>query len=129
MNSIHAAQDCSNAENWCKLSPPSRTLLEVSKNHPGRITCIIPDNGLDIWIVNQFGQRVRRDAALQQYVTHVSTDIKPTNKSFELEISWPEDSEIQERLKILQCIAFFYQAKHPCRTSLVNIDFTKEGEN
>lgn len=78
-------------------------------------------------IVNHLGESIRGDATLKQYVTHASKDItRPENKIFELEITWPEDSETQGRLKILQCIAIFYQAKHPCRTSLVNINFVKE---
>ncbi len=131
-----AGQDCNTntgntaTENWCNLSPPSRNVLQVSRNNPGRIKCSVSSKGLDIWIINQFGERVRRDKALKQHVKQVSTGIHSTNKTFELEISWPEDSETQGRLKILQCIAFFYQATHPCRTSLVNIEFVDdEGEN
>lgn len=124
---LAAQEDCSNnAENWCRLVPTSRSLLEVSKNQPGRITCTISSNGRDIWIVNQFGERVRRDKNLQHHIRQISSDIKPENRSFELEISWPEDRETQERLRILQCIAFFYRSKHPCRTSLVNIKFVQE---
>ena len=56
----------------------------------------------------------------------VSNKVNPTNKSYELDIVWPEATEIQGRLKIIQCIGLFYGSRHPCRTSLVNIQFTRE---
>ena len=91
---------------------------------------MVAPTGLDVWIINQFGVRVRHDKTTKDFITQISNDIKPESKSFELEITWPEDREIQGKLKVLQCIAFFYQATHPCRTSLVNIEFVnEEGEN
>ena len=91
---------------------------------------MVAPTGQDVWIVNQFGLRVRRDKTTKDYITQISNDIKSESKSFELEITLPEDKEIQGKLKVLQCIAFFYQATYPCRTSIVNIQFVdEEGEN
>lgn len=123
-----SAQGCNNnAGNWCTISPNNYIPVEVSKTQPGRITCTISkDNGLDIRIINQFGEDVRRDPVLTEYIKPVSNRVGPTEKSYDLDIAWPQESEIQNRLKILQCIGLFSQSRYPCRTSLVNIQFVKE---
>ena len=126
---INTAQDCNNnAENWCKISPNNYHVIEVSKDQPGRITCTIPHpKGLDIRIINQFGEEIRVDSSLKGHVTQMSPTISLTNKSYEFEIDWPQESEIQERLRIIQCIGLFFGSRYPCRTSLVNIQFAKGG--
>lgn len=77
-------------------------------------------------MVNQYGEDIRKDSVLSNYLEHVKTSINPANKSFVLDVKWTNDKEIQERLRILQCISFYYGLRHPCRTSLVNVRFSKE---
>ena len=45
-------------------------------------------------------------------------------RSYDLEIRWTPDTDIQERLRMLQCEAIFHQTNnYVCKTSVVNINF------
>lgn len=87
--------------------------------------------GQDIVVVNQYGDEVRSHHILSSYVHQLQNSFRvdsqhTNNRSYHLEILWIEDRHIQEQLKIIQCIAVFHGRVHPCRTSVVNINFIHE---
>ena len=130
---LHAARPpCKSPEYWCHISPNDYAEIEIGEEQPAKIVCTIPYiNGHDIRVINQFGNEVRRDPELRDYVKQVlnplSNPIQHThNKSFHLEIYRPKDEHVQEKLRVIQCIGLLRGSTHPCRTSLINIHFTKE---
>ena len=101
------------------------------------MTCTIPQStGQDISVKNQFGIEVRLDTTLKNYIRQTSDPSSvPLNEesgsddqNYDLEISWTPDRDVQERLKILQCVAFFHRTNFICKTSVVNIHFINEPE-
>lgn len=47
-------------------------------------------------------------------------------RNYDLEIRWTPDTDIQERLRMLQCEAIFHQTNnYVCKTSVVNINFVQ----
>ena len=105
---------------------------------PGRVVCTIPQStGLDIFVKNQFGDDVRTDTTLKHYVHQTSDPSSvPQNtqnsesdeRNYNLEIHWTPNTDIQEKLRILQCEAIFHQTNYICKTSVVNINFIREPE-
>ncbi len=127
-----AGAPCSSPEYWCHISPNNYAQIEIGEEGPAKVVCTIPySNGYDIRIINHFGQDVRRDPALRNYVKQVmnplSNPIQHThNKSFHLEIYRPKEKHLQEKLSVIQCIGILRYTSYPCRTSLINIQFTEE---
>ena len=52
---------------------------------------------------------------------------QPSKKEvqYRLEINWTDDRQVQEQLKLLQCVANFEGSTHPCRTPVVIVDFVE----
>ena len=44
---------------------------------------------------------------------------------YHLNVSWTGDRQVQEKLKVLQCVANFESSAHPCRTPVVLVDFVE----
>ena len=135
LHSIPAAgAPCSSPDYWCHLSPNYYAQIEIGEDSPAKVVCTIPyTNGYDVRIINQFGKDVHRDRelgpVLREYVKLVmnplSNPIQHTqNKSFHYEIYRPKEKHLQEQLSIIQCIGIMRRTRHPCRTSLINIQFT-----
>ena len=131
---ITVAQDCKNVietSYWCHISS-EYALVYVSKTQPGRIICTIPHStGQDIFVTNQFGAEVRLDPTLRNYAKQTSgpsTNHHTDSRSYTVELYWTPDSDIQERLRIIQCEVFFHNTNYICKTSVVNVHFEKEPE-
>lgn len=113
---------------WCRISPPYYATVNVNITHPGRVVCTIPrSTGQDIYVKNQFGEDVRSHPILKSYVHQISDPSSGLQDSgernYDLEIRWSHDTDIQERLKILQCEGLFHGINYVCKTSIVNINF------
>lgn len=104
--------------------------MDISEGHPGRIVCTIPyTTGQDILVVNQFGVEVRLDSVLSQYVRQVQMPAgteHTDNRSYPLDVHWPADIDIQDQLRLIQCVAIFHGTTRLCRTSVVNLRFINE---
>lgn len=100
--------------------------VKVSKEQPGRVVCIVPNlDGRTLEFVNHQGNDVndrRRNVSnyleLEQVLQSASDEIQ-----YQLSIKWTGDQYIQEQLKVLQCIANFQGSTHPCKTSVVLVNF------
>ena len=72
-------------------------------------------------ILKNYVRQTSDPSSVPQNVQESDSDVS----NYDLEVSWTLDTDIQERLKILQCKALFHQTNYVCKTSVVNINFTQ----
>ena len=124
--------DCSDScaiENyWCDIRPGAHARVDVSEGTPGRISCIIPNaTGQDVLVFNQYGMEIRYDPTLGKNVRQLPlTNTQNENRTYELEVLWTSDAQVQDQLRIVQCVGIFHGTSHLCRTAVVNINFLNE---
>ena len=112
---------------WCNISPHAHARVDVRDGVPGRIACIIPNaTGQDVLVVNQYGTEIRHDSTLRNYVRQLPITQQTDNRTYELEVHWTSDAQVQEELRVVQCVAIFHGTSHLCRTSVVNINFVND---
>ena len=122
-------QDCSGCaiENyWCNINPVGYSQVSVSAEQQGRISCSIPNQtGQDILLFNHYGDDVRTDPLLSNYIQQfpVSVNSIENVRIYSFNISWSGDSTVQDKFRVLQCIGIFHGTTQTCKTSVVNIQF------
>ena len=111
-------------ETWCEIDNPYKTIT-VSEGQPERIVCRIPSlRGRDILLLNQDGDPVLHDSRLSQYVKSVWDGKSGCNHTYHFHVTWTEDRDIQEKLRVIQCRANFPGIRHTYSSAMVRISFT-----
>lgn len=109
-------------ETWCQIEHQYETIT-VSKGQSGRIICTIPRLlGRDVFLLNQYGDPVLDE--LQKYVKKVwdgSSD--RCNHAYHFNVTWVEDRDIQEKLRVIQCRANFQGIPYTYSSAMVSINF------
>lgn len=111
-------------ETWCTIDRQYKTIT-VSEDQPGTFVCRIPRlSGANVFLVNQYGYSVLDNLTLAQYV-HVDPSVHDLNnsKSYRFDITWTEDRNIQEQLRVIQCRANFQKSVYTRSTPMVSINF------
>lgn len=68
--------------------------------------------------MNDRRRNVSKYLELEQVLQPTSNEIQ-----YQLNVNWTGDRYIQEQLKVVQCIANFQGSTHPCKTSVVLVEF------
>lgn len=90
------------------------------------VACTVPNlDGRTAEFLNHLGDNVSdRSRNVSNYVKLEEVRLTSTNTiQYQLKITWTPDRYVQERLKVLQCVANFQGSTHPCRTSVVTVEF------